>query len=61
MPRRPVPVQQATLARVLRAIEQTGVRVTVEIAQDGTIRLIPSPNVTDDVAKSDGADREIVL
>jgi hypothetical protein len=41
MPRRAAPVTQAAIARALRAIEQTGVRVAIEISPDGTIRLVP--------------------
>lgn len=41
MSRRPARVTQADIARALRAAEQTGARVTVEITADGTIRLVP--------------------
>lgn len=41
MPRRAAPVTQAAIARALRAVEQTGVRVAIEISPDGTIRLVP--------------------
>ena len=44
MPRTPAKVTQADIARALRAAEQAGVRVVVEIAPDGTIRLIPATN-----------------
>jgi hypothetical protein len=41
MPRTPSKVTQADIARALRAAEQTGQRRVVEIAPDGTIRLVP--------------------
>lgn len=41
MPRRPAKVTQADIARVLRAVEQSGMRLRVEIAPDGVIRLEP--------------------
>jgi predicted polyphosphate/ATP-dependent NAD kinase len=39
MPRTPAKVTQADVARVLRAVEQTGVDVVVEVLPDGTIRI----------------------
>ena len=42
MPRTPARVTQADIARALRAIEQSGARVVVEILPNGTIRLIPA-------------------
>jgi hypothetical protein len=39
--RRPAKVTQPDIARTIRAIEQTGVRRIVEIASDGTIRIVP--------------------
>lgn len=39
--RRPARVSQADIARALRAVEQVGVSMAVEIAPDGTIRLVP--------------------
>lgn len=43
MPRRPARVRQADIARAIRAVEQAGAgaRMAVEIAPDGTIRLVP--------------------
>jgi hypothetical protein len=42
MPRTPVRVTQADIARVLRAVAQSGLRMRVEIGTDGTIRLEPA-------------------
>ncbi len=42
MSRRPARVTQADIARALRAAEQVGAWVTVEIRPDGTIRLVPA-------------------
>jgi len=33
---------QADIARAIRAIEQTGAKMAVELAKDGTIRLVPT-------------------
>ena len=41
MPRTPAKITQADIARVLRAVDQAGVKMRVEIAPDGTIRLEP--------------------
>lgn len=41
MSRRPARVTQADIARALRAVEQTGTRAAVEVAPDGTIRIVP--------------------
>lgn len=41
MPRTPARLTQADVARVLRAVAQTGTRVAVQISPDGTIRLEP--------------------
>ncbi len=45
MSRRPARVTQADIARAIRAIEQTGARMGVEVAPDGTIRIIPVDKV----------------
>jgi hypothetical protein len=42
MPRRPCRFTEAEIARALRAAKQAGVNVAVEIALDGTIRLVPT-------------------
>jgi hypothetical protein len=42
MPCRPARFTQANIARALRATKLAGVHVAVEIALDGTIRLIPT-------------------
>lgn len=34
---------QADVARAIRAVVQTGVSMAVEVAKDGTIRLVPVP------------------
>jgi hypothetical protein len=41
MSRTPARVTQADVARALRAVEQCGYPGIVEIARDGTIRIVP--------------------
>lgn len=41
MPRTPAKVTQADIARVLRAVAQSGMRMRVEISQSGNITLEP--------------------
>lgn len=41
MPRTAAKVTQADIARVLRAVAQTGTKMRVEISPDGTIRMEP--------------------
>lgn len=41
MPRTAAKVTQADVARVLRAVKQSGLSMAVEISQDGKIRLEP--------------------
>lgn len=41
MANRPAKNTQAEIARALRAVKQVGVPMAVEIAPDGTIRLVP--------------------
>jgi len=41
MPRVAAKVTQADVARVLRAVQQTGAKMAVQISPDGTIRLEP--------------------
>lgn len=41
MSRRPAQFSQADINRALRAIAQAGVRATIEICQDGAIRITP--------------------
>lgn len=41
MGRGPASVSQADIARALRALQQTGVKMALEITSDGSIRLIP--------------------
>jgi hypothetical protein len=45
--RTPAKVTQADIARAIRAIAQTGAALCVEIAPDGTIRLVPVDSGTD--------------
>ncbi|WP_193336200.1 hypothetical protein [Devosia beringensis] len=42
MSRRPAMVTQADVARALRAVDQVGIAAVVEIARDGTIRIVPA-------------------
>jgi hypothetical protein len=57
MPRRPARVTQSDIARAIRAAEQAGSPRTVEIAPDGTIKLVPVEPTKPEVAKK----REIIL
>lgn len=41
MPRTAAKVTQADIARVLRAVSQSGMKMRVEISPDGAIRLEP--------------------
>lgn len=41
MSRTPARFTQADVTRAIRAVEQTGARMAVEIAPDGTIRIVP--------------------
>lgn len=43
MSRRAARFTQADIARAIKAIEQTGANMAVEIAPDGTIRIVPLP------------------
>lgn len=42
MSRRAARFTQADIARAIRAVEQTGARMAVEIGPDGTIRIVPA-------------------
>jgi len=42
MSRRPARCTQADIRRAIRAAEQAGAKMAVEISPDGTIRLIPA-------------------
>jgi hypothetical protein len=42
MSRTPAKVTQADIARAIRAVEQTGGQAVVEVARDGTIRIVPA-------------------
>lgn len=46
MPRKAARVTQADIARALRAVQQTGVTMAVEVRPDGTILLVPAERVT---------------
>jgi hypothetical protein len=48
MPRTAAKVTQADIARVLRAVAQSGMKMSLEISPDGTLKLHPA-----DVAISD--------
>lgn len=45
MSRAPARVTQADIARAIRAIEQTGAKMAVEIDKEGTIRIVPVDSV----------------
>ena len=53
MSRTPAKVTQADIARAIRAIAQTGAKLTVEIAPDGTIRLVPVDSKQERVDESE--------
>jgi hypothetical protein len=67
MSRSPARATQANIARAIRAIravEQTGARMEIEIAKDGTIRIIPSDsrrNSGEHINRLLESEREIVL
>lgn len=42
MSRTAAKVTQADIARALRAVEQVGAHAVVEVARDGTIRIVPA-------------------
>ena len=42
MSRRPARFTQADIARAIKAVEQANAQMTVEIAPDGTIRIVPN-------------------
>jgi hypothetical protein len=43
MPRRPARFTQADITRAIKAVEQAGAHMAVEVAPDGTIRIVPAP------------------
>lgn len=45
MPRRIAKTTQADIARALRAVQQLGLTMAVEVSPDGTIRIIPAETV----------------
>jgi hypothetical protein len=67
MSRSPARATQADIVRAIRAIravEQTGARMEIEIAKDGTIRIIPSDsrrNSGEHINRLLESEREIVL
>jgi hypothetical protein len=64
MSRCPARATQADMARALRAVEQTGARVRIDVRHDGTISFVPI-GPEDDRARLQTPDiapeREIVL
>lgn len=64
MSRRPARFTQADVARAIKAVEQTGARMAVEIGPDGTIRIVPIDILERLLPAHRGkveAEREIVL
>jgi hypothetical protein len=64
MPRRPARCTQADIARAIKAVEQTGAQMAVEIDPHGTIRIVPiDPGERRRPAQKDKVEheREIVL
>lgn len=51
MPRTAAKITQADIARVLRAVGQSGLKMSLEVRPDGTIRLDPVDSA--EVAKVD--------
>lgn len=43
MSRRPARVTQADIHRAIKAVEQAGARMAMEIRPDGIIRIVPVP------------------
>lgn len=56
MPRTAAKVTQADIARVLRAVSQSGLKMSLEVRPDGTMRLDPV-----DAAEATRVDRRIPL
>jgi hypothetical protein len=48
MPRRAAKVTQADIARARRAVQQTGGEAIIEIAPDGSIRIVPAASLPTD-------------
>jgi hypothetical protein len=59
MSTKPAKVTQSTLAKTIRAIEQAKSRLSIEIATDGTIRLVPPP--ADHPAQGLARPKDVVL
>jgi len=60
MSRRAARFTQADINRALRAIAQAGVRATIEICQDGAIRITPE-KAASEPAKAEVAPRKRII
>lgn len=61
MSRRAARFTQADINRALRAIAQAGVPATIEIGQDGAIRITPQRPASEPASANVAPHREIVL
>lgn len=64
MPRTPAKVTQADIARAVRAVAQSRVKAIVEVAPDGTIRVLIGENADSRKPEAQVAiekDEEVVL
>lgn len=62
MPRTAAKVTQADIARVIRAVAQARVKAVVEVAPDGTIRVLIGENAQSETLRhTPQPEREIIL
>lgn len=61
MPRTPAKFTQADIARVIRAVAQARVKAVVEVAPDGTIRVLIGENVQQCSPPIEPDDETIIL
>lgn len=54
MPRRIAKTTQADIARALRAVNQLGLTMAVEVSPDGTIRIVPAEAVRVSMSEPSG-------
>jgi hypothetical protein len=60
MSRKAARFTQADIARAIKAIQQTSAHMAVEIALDGTIRIVPASARVEE-PDSKGREKEIIL
>lgn len=61
MANRPAKNTQAEIARALRAVKQVGMPMAVELAPDGTIRLVPAEKIEVRMPKQKAPRRPVPL